>query len=68
MAHRWLGTATVAGAALLLVLTEASQRPDRRRIRMGFRVALVVVAALVLVTGFFGGEVVYGFEHYAWPP
>jgi mono/diheme cytochrome c family protein/uncharacterized membrane protein len=66
--HRWLGTSTVACAALLLVLTEVSRRPDRRRTRTGLRVALLIVAALVLATGFFGGAVVYGLEHYAWPP
>jgi uncharacterized membrane protein/mono/diheme cytochrome c family protein len=66
--HRWLGTSTVVCAALLLVLTEVGRRPDRRRTRMGLRVALLIVAALVLATGFFGGAVVYGFEHYTWPP
>jgi uncharacterized membrane protein len=68
MADRWLGTATVACAGLVLVLSEVSHRPDRRRTRMGFRVALLVVAARVLATGFFGGAVVFGLDHYAWPP
>jgi uncharacterized membrane protein len=66
--HRWLGTATVACAGLVLVLTELSRRPDRRRTRRWFRVTLLVVAGLVLVTGFFGGAVVFGLDHYAWPP
>jgi mono/diheme cytochrome c family protein/uncharacterized membrane protein len=68
MTHRWIGTSTVACAGLVLVLGEVSRRPDRRRTRMVFRVALFVVAALVLVTGFFGGAVVFGLDHYAWPP
>jgi uncharacterized membrane protein/mono/diheme cytochrome c family protein len=68
MTHRWVGTSAVAGAGLLLVLGEGSRRPDRRRTRMMFRVALFVVAALVGVTGFFGGAVVFGLDHYTWPP
>jgi uncharacterized membrane protein len=67
MAHRWLGTVTVIGAGLVLVLGEASRRRDRRRTRIGFRFALLVVAMLVLVTGFFGGAVVFGLDHYRWP-
>jgi hypothetical protein len=68
MTHRWVGTSTVAVAGLVLVLGEGSRRPGRRRTRMMFRVALFVVAALVGVTGFFGGAVVFGLDHYTWPP
>ena len=67
MTHRWLGTSTVVCAGLVLVLGEVSRRPDRRRTRMCFRIALLVVAALVSVTGFFGGAVVFGLDHYRWP-
>jgi hypothetical protein len=67
MTHRWLGTSTVAFAGLVLVLGEVSRRPDRRRTRMVFRVTLFFVATLVLVTGFFGGAVVSGLDHYTWP-
>ena len=67
MTHRWLGTSTVACAGLVLLLSEASRSPDRRRTRMSFRVALLVVAVLVSATGFFGGAVVFGLNHYAWP-
>ena len=42
MTHRWLGTSTVACAGLVLLLSEASRCPDRRRTRMSFRVALLV--------------------------
>jgi mono/diheme cytochrome c family protein/uncharacterized membrane protein len=68
MTHRWLGTSTVACAGLVLLLTEVSRRPDRRRTRKWFRVTLLVVAALVLVTGYFGGAMVFGLNHYTWPP
>jgi mono/diheme cytochrome c family protein/uncharacterized membrane protein len=67
MTHRWLGTSTAACAALVLALSETSRRPDQRRNRIWFRAMLFVVAVLVLVTGFFGGAVVYGLDHYAWP-
>jgi uncharacterized membrane protein/mono/diheme cytochrome c family protein len=67
MAHRWLGTVTVTGAALVLLLCEVSQNPGRRRARICFRLSLFLVAALVMVTGFTGGAVVFGLDHYAWP-
>jgi uncharacterized membrane protein len=67
MTHRWLGTATVACAGLVLLLSEVSRRPDRRRASGWFRLTLLVVAGLVLLTGFFGGAVVYGLDHYTWP-
>ena len=34
---------------------------------MSFRVALLLLAALVSITGFFGGAVVFGINHHAWP-
>jgi heme A synthase len=67
MAHRWLGTATVAGAGLVLVLSERSRHPDRQRTRMWFRVTLFLVTVLVSATGFLGGALVFGLDHYHWP-
>jgi mono/diheme cytochrome c family protein/uncharacterized membrane protein len=67
MTHRWLGTSTVACAGLVLVLSEVSKRPDRHRTRVWFRVMLVVAAVLVMATGFFGGAIVFGLDHYGWP-
>jgi hypothetical protein len=67
MTHRWLGTSTVACAALVLVLSEASRSAVRHRTRMYFRVALLFGAVLVSATGFLGGAVVFGLKHYAWP-
>jgi mono/diheme cytochrome c family protein/uncharacterized membrane protein len=65
--HAWLGTSTVVCAGLVLALSEASFRSDRHRVQMWFRVMLLVLAVLVMVTGFFGGAVVFGPEHYSWP-
>ena len=65
--HAWLGTSTVACAGLVLALNEASFRSDRHRVQMWFRFMLLVLAVLVMVTGFFGGAVVFGLGHYTWP-
>jgi uncharacterized membrane protein len=65
--HRWLGTSTAAWAVLLLVLSEVSRRPGRRPTRRWFQIALFLGAGMVLLTGFFGGAVLYGLDHYAWP-
>jgi uncharacterized membrane protein len=65
--HSCLGTSTVACAGLVLVLSEVSRRSDRRVARMWFRVTLLALAVLVSLTGFFGGAVVFGLDHYTWP-
>jgi mono/diheme cytochrome c family protein/uncharacterized membrane protein len=67
MTHRWLGSSTIACAGLVLLISEVSRRPDRGRTRLWFRVSLLVLAVLALATGFFGGAVVHGLDHYAWP-
>jgi uncharacterized membrane protein len=68
MMHRWIGTFTVACAVLVLVLSEMSRPSARHWTKVWFRVTLFVAAALVSVTGFLGGAVVFGLNHYAWPP
>jgi uncharacterized membrane protein len=67
MAHRWLGTGTILCTVILLVLAETSRRPERRWTRRCYRATLLVVALAVMVTGFLGGAVVFGFDHYQWP-
>jgi mono/diheme cytochrome c family protein/uncharacterized membrane protein len=67
MTHRWLGTSTVACSGLLLVLSELSRSRDRRKTRICFRATLVLAVMLVSVTGFLGGAVVFGLNHYKWP-
>jgi mono/diheme cytochrome c family protein/uncharacterized membrane protein len=67
MMHRWIGTFTVPVAVLSLVLSEMSRPPARRRTKVWYRVALFVTAALVSVTGFFGGSVVFGLNYHDWP-
>jgi len=63
-AHRWFGTGTALWAVLTLFLCERAYRGARSR-RL-FRVALFGGAALVTATGFLGGSLVYGLDHYAW--
>jgi plastocyanin/uncharacterized membrane protein len=65
--HRWLGTAAMTLAVLVLILSEMSHRQIHRAgLRGAFRVALFASAALVGVTGFFGGAMVYGIHEYDW--
>ncbi len=61
--HRWLGTFASAFALVVLFLCErAYQSSDRR----AFRLALFPLAVVVATTGFFGGTLIYGLDHYAW--
>lgn len=62
--HRWLGTTTAAWSVLLLVVGEQThRRADATRRR--YRAFLLIGASLVGVSGFFGGSLVYGVNHYA---
>ena len=67
LTHRWLGTGTalltLAAGAMLLRVSRPTAEPVSRT---AFRVVLFVTAGLVGVTGFFGGALVYGLNHYAW--
>jgi uncharacterized membrane protein len=65
--HRWLGTCSVACAGFLVLLYQQSRVTSRCRARTGFRITLLLTSVLVLLTGFFGGAVVFGLDHYAWP-
>ena len=57
--HRWMGTLTAAWAVALLSLRERAGGTS-------YRPALFLGALLASVTGFFGGALVYGLDHYAW--
>ncbi len=64
--HRWLGTATASWALLTLIVGERAYRAGKDTRRGAYRVLLFVGAIAVLVTGFFGGAMLYGIDHYAW--
>ncbi|MFH1834492.1 MAG: YHS domain-containing protein, partial [bacterium] len=64
--HRWLGTATVVWAVLTLIVGERSYRAADSSKILVYRVLLFVGAIAVLTTGFFGGAMIYGINHYAW--
>lgn len=64
-AHRWLGTAL---AITLCIVTGLMLRADRRggtAVRT-FRVGLLFSLGLTGVTGFLGGALVWGLDHYRW--
>ncbi len=63
-AHRWFGTATALWAGYLLFVSERTATGDGSRSR--FRFALFAGAALVSITGFLGGSLLYGLDHFAW--
>ncbi len=57
-------TAILAPPSGVLVLLEHAEA--RGASRRPFRLALFSTAALVGVTGFLGGALLYGLDHYAW--
>lgn len=63
-AHRWFGTATALwSGGLLIVLKQLTQAGGSRG---RFRLVLFAGTALVSITGFLGGSLLYGINHYAW--
>ncbi|MFM9995229.1 MAG: DUF1553 domain-containing protein [Phycisphaerales bacterium] len=56
--HRWLGISAASASVLCVVLMLAGERA-----KLAFRIALFGCAALVGVTGYFGGEIVRGPNH-----
>ena len=63
-AHRWFGTATALwSGGLLFTLHQLTQTEGSRG---RFRLVLFAGAALVSITGFLGGSLLYGIDHYAW--
>ncbi len=55
--HRWAGVTTLALSILLLVASEIAARGGSR---LAYRVLLTLACAAVAVTGYLGGEIVYG--------
>ncbi len=64
--HRWAGTGAGLCAVLALVLGEVSRRTGVARSRFWYRLALFTAVVVLGITGFFGGALIYGLDHYAW--
>jgi uncharacterized membrane protein len=62
--HRWMGTATAAGALVLAVCSAVDGRRGRRS--LWFRLLLLLVALSVGVAGHLGGVLVYGPDYFDW--
>ncbi len=62
--HRWLGTATAVCALVLAWTMIRTGMSDVTAGRTSYRMALTLTALLVGATGFFGGALVWGLEHY----
>ncbi len=64
--HRWLGTSTALWAIVTLVLSQKAHGHEGQKWLGRYRLALLLGVALVSITGFFGGAMLYGLNHYAW--
>ncbi len=62
--HRWLGTGTALLTLISMGLLIPASKADAKR--FAYRVSLFAAAGLVGATGFFGGALVYGLDHYVW--
>ena len=64
--HRWVGTSASFVIVVCAVLCELSYRRNNAAGRTGYRVALVLSVVLMAMTGYLGGTLVYGLDHYTW--
>ncbi len=64
--HRWMGTSASLAIVVCAVLCELSYRRDNAAMRSGYRVALGLSVVLISLTGYLGGTLVYGLNHYTW--
>lgn len=64
--HRWAGTFTALLSVVMLILCPLSARPDAKVSKRLYRATLLVTVALVGLTGFLGGVLVWGADHMAW--
>jgi hypothetical protein len=64
--HRWLGTGTALWAIVCAAAAFMGECREGSKERNTFRVALLVGATLVGISGFLGSALIYGLDHYAW--
>jgi plastocyanin/uncharacterized membrane protein len=65
--HRWFGTGTALWIPVAAILMEVSLRRPRPLWTNVFRASLLVALLLVGVSGYLGGAMIYGMDHYFWP-
>lgn len=65
--HRVLGTATGIWGLVLITTMEAARSKHSDRWQWTFRAVLLIATILIVVTGYFGGAMIYGMDHYDWP-
>jgi uncharacterized membrane protein len=58
---------TTAGLLIAALVSSELGRRGRPRLLLLYRILIFAAAGAVTVTGFFGGELVYGPGHYFWP-
>lgn len=61
--HRWLGVAGVVGLIIVALMSEMRYRLQPERAR-AFRIALLIVAAIIIAGGYLGGGLTHGLDHY----
>lgn len=64
--HYWLGSSTVIWAIVVLGIGEFRFRRNSPWWRGLYRLVLALAVLLVLATGFYGGAMIYGPDHYQW--
>lgn len=65
-AHRWFGTSAALGATVtMLLMTMTVRRTESDAMARAYRATLFCLSALIAVTGFLGGSLVYGVNHYS---
>ena len=64
--HRWQGILACMLAIISAVLCEISHRRSSAAARLAYRVILCLSAIVIALTGYTGGDLVYGSGHFAW--
>jgi len=62
--HRWLAIATTAFALATCLLSTMAITHDTRGARLLYRAALLATVVLLVLTGYAGGRLTYGADHY----
>lgn len=62
--HRWLGICVAIGSVILFFVARAAKNSDSARPRIFWVLGSLVIMAAVSTTGYQGGELTYGEDHY----